>query len=282
MSVRKQLFLTGLAAAGFALTAAPVDAAITIAGGTPTIGFLGSNKAQVTTTHNGTTQVSFDATGADKLVVVFASESGFNNTSVTSMSMSFNGVAMTSAIFQQTLPNPILNDNGALAIFYLDDPFQGAATFTAGLTTTGGGPNGGFVSIFGLAGTADGVGAVGGTSHVDVVSGNNVGTSITTTAADSLVIAGIQVSGSNNVSGSIPTAVSPLTLGNNGSWGSNWGHGASGSQAVALSGTAITPTFVSGTSKYVDVAAVEFQVIPEPAAALLGGFSLLALLRRRR
>ena len=235
-------------------------AQITIVGGTPTIGFLGSTKTQVTTTHNGTTQVSFDATGADKLVVVYAAESGFNNQSVTSLSMSFNGVPMTLAKFQQIFPSPIPNDNGAVAIFYLDDPFQGAANFTAGFSATSGGANGGLVSIYGLTGSADGIGAVAGTSHVDVVNGNNVGTSITTTAANSLVIAGIQVSGSNNVSGSIPTAVSPLTLGNNGSWGSSWAHAASGYQTVALSGTTITPTFVSGTSKYVDVAAVEFTV----------------------
>ncbi len=59
------------------------------------------------------------------------------------MTMSFNSVAMDLAIFQQVLPDPLLNDNGALSIFYLDDPFQGSATFTAGVTTTGGGPNGG-------------------------------------------------------------------------------------------------------------------------------------------
>jgi autotransporter-associated beta strand protein len=223
-------------------------------------GFLGSTKTQVTTTHNGTTQVSYDATGIDKLVVVYASESGFNNQSVTSLSMSFNGVPMTLARFQQTFPSPIPNDNGAVAIFYLDDPFQGAATFTAGFAATSGGANGGHVSIIGLTGTADGVGAVAGTSHVDVVNGNNVGTSITTTAANSVVIAGIQVSGQNNVTGGFPTAVSPLTLSNNGGWGSSnaWAHAASGYQSVPAIGTTITPTFVSGTSKFVDVAAVEF------------------------
>lgn len=55
-------------------------------------GFLGSTKTQVTTTHNGTTQISYDATGIDKLVVVFATESGFNNNTVTSMTMKFNNV----------------------------------------------------------------------------------------------------------------------------------------------------------------------------------------------
>jgi hypothetical protein len=259
-------------------------AAITIVGTTPTRGFLGSTKSQVTTVHNGTTeqQVSYNATGVDKLVVVYAAESGFNSHTVTNLTMSYNGVAMTQAIFQQAFPNPIANDNGAVAIFYLDNPFQGAANFTAGFTATGGGANGGFISIFGLAGTLAGVGAVAGTSHVDVVSTNQVGTSITTTGANSLVIAGIQVSGQNNVTGAIPTTVAPLALGNNASWGSNWAHAASGSQAVTDSGTTITPTFVSGTSKYVDVAAVEFLAIPEPSAALLGGLGLLALLRRRR
>jgi autotransporter-associated beta strand protein len=235
-------------------------AQITIKGGSPTVGFLGSNKAQVTTTHNGSTQVSYNATDVDKLVVVYAAESGFNAQSVNSLTMQFNGVPMTLARFQQSFPSPIPNDNGAVAIFYLDNPFQGSATFTAGFSATAGGANGGFVSIYGLQGTAPGIGAVAGTTHVDVVSGNQVGTSITTTGPDSLVIAGIQVSGQNNVSGSIPSAVTPLTLGNSASWGSNWAHGASGYRTVADGGTTITPTFTSGTSKFVDVAAVEFTV----------------------
>jgi hypothetical protein len=262
--------------------ALPASAAITLVGA-PVEGFLGSTKTQVTTVHNGTTQISYDATGADKLVVVFATESGFNVQSATSMSMSYNGVAMTVGRFQQYLPPPALtNDNGAVAIFYLDNPFQGAATFTAGSTFTGGGANGGHVTILGLAGTQDGIGAVAGTSTSARTGSPNVSTTITTTGADSWVIAGIQNSGANNVTGSIPAAIAPLTLGHNGAWGSNWGHGASGYQEVAVSGTTITPEFSTGTGPYVDVAAVEFLAVPEPAAALLGGLGLLALLRRRR
>jgi hypothetical protein len=251
----------------------------------PVEGFLGNTKTQVTTVHVGTTQISYDATGVDKLVVVYAAESGFNTQSVTNLTMSYNGVAMTLGRFQQFLAPPALtNDNGAVAIFYLDNPFQGAATFTAGFASTGGGANGGHVTIFGLAGTLDGIGAVAGTSTNDRALSPNASTSITTTGAGSLVIAGIQNSGANNVSGAIPNVAGGLTLGHNSAWGSNWGHAASGYQTVAGSGTTITAEFSTGTGPYVDVVAVEFlaDLIPEPSVALLGGLGFLALLRRRR
>lgn len=246
-------------------------------------GFLGSNKAQVTTTHNGATQVSYDATGIDKLVVVFATESGFNSQTTTAMTMAFNNVAMTQAVFQQAFPNPITNDNGAVAIFYLDDPFQGAATFTAGVTNTAGGPNGGHVSIFGLTGTLDGVGATNGTSSTG--GGGNVSTSLTTTGPNSLVIAGIENSGANSVGtpgDRPPTAVAPLTLSNNGAWGSNWGNGASGYQFVPIAGANITPTFNTGTGAFIDVAAAEFLAIPEPASLALIALGGLVVAGRRR
>jgi hypothetical protein len=264
----------------FAITAGSAQAQITIS--SQAEGFLGSTKTQVTTAHNGSTQLSFDATGVDKLVVVFATESGFNNRTTTAMTMSFNGVAMTQAIFQNsplTDPTSPVNDNGAISIFYLDDPFQGAANFSTTQTHTGGGSNGGWVSVFGLTGTLDGLGAVNGTSY------NGAGTystSITTTGNDSLVIAGIQNSGANNSSGSA-NVVGPLTLGNEGIWGSNWGQGASGYQFVTTSGTNITPTFTTGNGAYRDVAAVEFLAIPEPSSfALMGlGLGALYVLRRR-
>jgi len=260
------------------------EAAITFVS-SPVEGFLGSTKTQVTTTHNGGTQISYDATGVDKLVVVYAAESGFNNTSVTNLTMAFNGTAMTLGRFQQfphpTLPDTLTNDNGAIAIFYMDNPFQGAASFTAGFTATAGGPNGGFVTIYGLAGTADGIGATAGTSTSARAGSPNVSTTITTTGANSLVIAGIQNSGANNVSGSIPNVVGSLTLDHNASWGSNWSHAAAGSQQVPVSGTNVTAEFSAGTGPYVDVVAVEF-LIPEPSTALLGGLGFLALLRRRR
>lgn len=266
-----------LAIGAVTLSAAWANAAIVIED--QVLGFLGSNKSQVTTTHNGSTQISYDATGIDKLVVVFATESGFNNNTTLSMSMAFNGVAMNQAFFQQTFPNPIANDNGAVAIYYLDDPFQGSANFTAGSTMTGGGPNGGFVSIFGLTGTLDGIGAANGSTSSGP---GNVSTSLTTTANNSLVIVGLENSGNNNVSGAIPTAVSPLTLSQSAFWGGNWGHGASGYQLVTTAGTNITPTFTTGSGTYVDVAAVEFLVIPEPASLILLGTGGLMMLGRRR
>lgn len=246
-------------------------------------GWLGSDRAQVTTTPGGTTQVSFDATGLDKLVVVFAAESGFNNNTTTALTMSFNGVSMTQAIFQQSYPNPIANDNGAIAIFYLDNPFQGAANFSTTQTHTAGGSNGGHVSILGLTGTADGVGAVNGTSYTGGTAPWS--TTLTTTGADSLVIAGFQNSGANNAGTTLatPTAGSGFTLSNNGNWNTNWAAAASAYRLVDTSGTNVTPAFEGGGSgTYRDVAAVEFLAIPEPSSLALVALGGLALLRRRR
>lgn len=256
-------------------------AAITIA--SQVEGWLGNTKTQVTTTPSGTTQVSFDATGLDKLIVVYAAESGFNNNTVTNLTMSFNGVAMALGRFQQAFPNPIVNDNGAVAIFYLDNPFQGAANFTAGFAATAGGANGGHVSILGLTGTADGIGVVNGTSYTGGTAPWS--TTLTTTGSNSLVIAGFQNSGANNAGTTLatPTAGSGFTLSNNGNWTSNWASAASAYQLVDTSGTTVTPAFEGGGSgTYRDVVAVEFLAIPEPSSALLGGLGVLALLRRRR
>jgi hypothetical protein len=252
-------------------------AAITIVG-TPTRGFLGSNKSQVTTAHNGSTEVSFDASGTDKLVVAIGSESGFGGNSVTNMSLSFNGEAMTRAVFAND--RSAAGDSGGLAIFYLDNPFQGASTFTFGFTATGGGANGGIASIYGLAGTVDGVGNTG-KSSLTQASAGNVSTSITTSGADSWVFAAVQNSGTNNSAGT-PSIVAPLTAGHSGFWGTQWGGLASGTQTVSTSGSSLTPTFSTNAGNNIQVAAVEFLAVPEPSSALLGGLGVLALLRRRR
>lgn len=282
---RRTSVLAMAAVSGLALGAAQsAEAAIVV--GAQAEGFLGSNKTQVTTTHNGTTQVSYDATGVDKLVVIYAGESGFNAQKVNSLSMSFNGVAMTLAAFENTIfdttpPLPGDWDGGAVGLFYLDNPFQGAANFTAGMTTSGGAPNGGWISIIGLSGTADGVGATGATWSTQSSSGQ-VSTSLTTTAANSLVIAGMENSGRNSGAGT-PTVVAPLTLSNNGFWGTQFGSGASGYQAVPGSGTLVTPTFQTNAGGNIHVVAAEFLEVPEPGSlALLGLGGLMIASRRRR
>jgi len=230
-------------------------------------GFRGNNKSQVTTSHNGTTQVSYDATGVDKLVVAIGTEWGFNNQKVTSVGVTFNGVALTQAVQDNYAPPgsaPYSNDGGYAGIFYLDDPFQGAANFSLTTTTTGGGPNGGHVSIIGLSGTADGVGNTG-ANWTSQGSAGNVSTSVTTSFNNSLVIAAAENSGSNNGAGT-PNAVGTLTLSNNGQWGSSggWAGVASGHESVPISGTTITPTFSTNAGGSIHVVAAEFKEASAP------------------
>lgn len=256
-----------VAIAGLALSAAPANAAISIVNEVK--GFLGSTKTQVCTAHNGTTQVSYDATGVGKLVVVIGTESGFNNQKVTGIAVSFNGAAMTRAVWENTHDG--VWDGGAAAIFYLDSPFQGVATFSVSATTSGGGLNGGLVSIIGLAGTAAGVGNNSSAWFTQTAAGN-VAVSLTTSAADSLVIAGVENSGRNNAAGT-PTVVAPLTLIHNGSWGNQWGGVASGRQPVTASGTTITPTFTANAGGNIHVIAAEFVAEGDPPGS--GGTMLI-------
>jgi len=241
-------------------------------------GWLGSDKSQVTTTSGGTTQVNYDATGVDKLVVAIGTESGFNNNAITSIGVTFNGTPLTTAVEEFTAPPgspPFTNDGGGASILYLDAPFQGVGTFSVSISTTGGGPNGGHVSIIGLADSADGVGNTG-ASWTSQGSSGDVSTSLATSATNSLVIAMVENSGANSGAGT-PTAVSPLTLSNNGSWGSNWAGAASGYQAVPTS-TAVTPTFTTNAGGSIHVVGAEFQgalvVSGDDFATWIGGFGL--------
>jgi hypothetical protein len=104
------------------------------------------------------------------------------------------------------------------------------------------------------------------------------GTSLTTSAANSWVLAHATVSGTT-----VPTAQSPLTEGlslvNNYNGGSQTSIG-TGYQTVASSGTNLTPAFDIGNTT---VAAEFTAAIPEPSTTLLlGVLGSMLLLRRRR
>ena len=222
----------------------------------PSGGFLGSNKTQITTVHNGTEeqQVSYDATGMDKLVLTIGSEPGNNGQQLTNINVSYGGAPMTRAVFGNT--RSLAGDCGGAAIFYLDNPTPGSATFSVSATTTSGGLNGGRVAILGLVGTAEGAGNTSASATTQASAGN-VSTSLTTSAANSLVIAMVQNSGTNNSAGT-PTVVAPLTLINNGFWGSQWGSTATGRQFVTAPGTTITPTFSTNAGSNIQIVAAEF------------------------
>ena len=217
-----------------------------------------TTKDKLATSHLGSTLLSYDATGVEKLVVAIALEGGFNGVTSNVTGVTFNGVAMTQAVEENTKGGP--GDGGSAEIWYLDNPFQGSATFGFSSTSSGGGINGAIASVIGLAGAAPGTPGIGSTSAV----WTNVGpatTSITTTANESLVIAMVENSGNNNAAGT-PTANSPLTQITNGNYGSQWASFATGYQYVAGVGTTITPTFTTntGTNYSIHVIAAEFKV----------------------
>jgi methionine-rich copper-binding protein CopC len=252
-------------------TAAPPSSAEIVIVGSPVEGFLNSAKNGFATTHLGTTQISYNAAGADKLVVAIGTEAGNNGQKVNSVSLSFNGIAMATAVLNNTMtPAPGQTgafDGGYAGIFILDNPFQGPASFTFSASTSSGAPNGAHVTIIGLAGTKPGVGNTGASWATQAAAGD-VSTSITSSASKSMVIAMVENSGRNNGSGTAALASgSPMTLAHNGLWGSNWGTAASAYQIVPASGTTITPTFSTNAGGNIHVVAAEFKVSEIPPNA---------------
>ena len=192
---------------------------------------------------------TFDADGADKLVVVVSTEHGFNNGNGYVFEVRYNGRALTEAVQEDAGP-----DQGTAAIFYLDDP---GPIGTGTIEVNAAGPNGGIGAAYALSGTATGVGV----THR--ATGESVTSLTMTTAGDnSLVIAVIENSGNPNGSGT-PTAIAPLTQVSSGRWGSNWGGHASGWQKVATP-TTISPAFStnSGPGYRINLAAAEFLAAP--------------------
>lgn len=171
---------------------------------------------------------SFDASGSDKLVVVVSSEHAFGITSAFSIDgAEYNGRAMIEAVQENTLP-------GATALYYLDNPGPaGEIRVFMGMK------NGGLVTIYAVSGTATGVDATGQSTTASV--------GITTTSANSLVIAGILDGGqaSNGNGADAPTADVPLTEVHSAVWGINlWGGHGSGYQLVASPGP-VAPSFTT-------------------------------------
>lgn len=192
---------------------------------------------------------TFNAAGADKLVVILAIENA-NNDPAMIFGVRYNGIQMIEAV-QQTGGNK----DGTLAIYYLDNP----GAVGTGITVSGYNPNGGLGTAYALSGTQAGFGA----------SNSRTGTTttsvpLTTSASNSLVIAALQNSGNPNSAGT-PTASSPLTQTHSANWGSQWGSIATGHMQVAAPG-AVTPTFstTTGSSYTLNLAAVEFLAATSP------------------
>lgn len=189
---------------------------------------------------------AFDAATADKLVVVIGMENA-NNDPCMCYGVRYNGVQMIEAV-QQTGGNA----DGTIAIYYLDNP----GAVGTGITVSGYNPNGGLGVAYALSGTAPGFGAINGRR------GNGITqVPLTTSASNSLVIAGLQNSGNGNSAGT-PTANAPLTQSASGNWGSQWGSLAVGHIQVASPGT-VTPIFTTSTGGSYSINAASIEVLAE-------------------
>jgi hypothetical protein len=221
------------------------------------------NKATFTDVNTRTDSFSYTTTfdpnnAADALVLMFATESAAPTATV-----KFGTQDMVYAAG--------LVGNNPVAIYYLNSPSLTSQTVDVTITRPGGGNiNGIGFSIFALNTTDD--------KDIEVVAFATDAVSalsidITVPIADSFVVAGFNSSAATG-GASVNT---PLTSLHNGDWGSL--QGALGYQENVGVGTQ-TYSFTSAAATF--SSAVAFNVVPEPSAALLGGFGLLALLRRRR
>ena len=194
---------------------------------------------------------TFDAATADKLVVVIAAENA-NNDHFALTGVRYNGKQMIEAV-QQTG----ITADGAVAFYYLDNP----GPVGSGIVVSGYNPNGGLGTAYALSGTRPGSGAFNSRKGSTIAS-----VPLTTSAANSLVIAALANSGNANAAGT-PTAVAPLTQNHSANWGSQWGSHAAGSMQVAVPGN-VTPTFTTSTgSGYsINIAAVEFLAETTPGS----------------
>lgn len=169
----------------------------------------------------------YDASGSDKLVVVYATEHAFGiNAGMVINSIEYNGVAMTQAVQENTLP-------GAAAIFYLDNPGPAGE-----IRIIQGNQNGGRATVYALSNVAPGIEAVGQSTGPAV--------DVTTTTPNCLVLAGILDGGqaSNGNGAGQPAAAAPLIEDHADKWGNSWAGFCSGHQLVPAPGLA-TSTFVT-------------------------------------
>jgi len=197
-------------------------------------------------------------TGASKLVVTVGVKGSNISPDNQAGDVTYNGTTMSFAAGSAGTGSSAY---GWIGIYYLDDP---GSVGVGDLVVTDDGYSLG-VSAMVLSGTASGFGA-------SATSNSSSSVSLTTTSANSLVLAGYSDGGAS------ATAVSPLTEIYSGLVGS--GYHASGYQIVSTAST-ITPTFSVGSRP--SITAAEFTAVPEPSTILLlGALGSLVFLRRRR
>lgn len=194
---------------------------------------------------------SFNAAGADKLVVVISTEDANNSGTGYVYDVRYNGKVMTEAIQEDAGTN-----NGTAAIFYLDNP----GAIGSGIQVSAENPNGGIGCAYALSNTKQGFGASNSRTGSSITS-----VPLTTSANQSLVIAVIDNAGNPNSAGT-PKLASPYTEESSGNW-SGWGGHASGYRLVSTPASA-APTFTTNTgSGYsINFAIVEFLAAEVPSS----------------
>lgn len=212
---------------------------------------------------------TFDASGSDKLVVVITGEHGFNNAAGNVNGATYDGESLIRAVDRNAVEATV--DTVYNEIWYLDNPalYHSAGEIVCDVV------NRGNVTVFGLSGTAAGVGntAIGDYNSKSVA---------LTTSAGSIVIASLGMGGDGNTADvQNVTPDSPLTFVSAQENGALWdGHVVAYADGVSA-GTA-TYSFSGGNNTGTHAIGAEFQVIPEPASlALLTLVGVGFIVRRR-
>ncbi len=196
--------------------------------------------------------LSFDAAGADKLVVVLSTENASNHGNGEIVAVRYNGRPLALLVESKV-------DRGSAEIWYLDDPGSiGQGTIEVEAVN----PNGGIGAAYALSNTQAGAGGATGTAAGDSVAS----VSLAASAADSLVIAVLNNSGQPNASGT-PTAYVPLTQVSSGFWGGQWGGHASGYQPAAVAGR-VTSWFTTNTGAGYSINLVAAEFLSQPGATI--------------
>jgi len=209
---------------------------------------------------NRTLRTGFDASGSDKLVVVIGGEHGFpNNVGGQFNSMTYGGTALTQAVHRGTDSPDVIP---TAAIFYLDNPGP-AGDIVVNQANHNSGPH----AIYLLSGTSAGVGAVNRDRDNSV--------DLTTTAANSLVIAGILNAGPAGGNGAPNmSADSPLTEDTPdlvGGGGRRWVSLSSGNATVGTPGAGTYSFSGANPTDVLAIVAAEFLDAGGPAPQPIPG-----------
>jgi len=194
--------------------------------------------------------LTFDASGSDKLVVVVTGEHGFNNAQGNCSGITYDGVPLVRAVDRNPLAAE--TDTTYNDIWYLDNPATSTGLVQAAVTTRGN------MTVFGLSGTAPGVGAT------VIGAPYSRSADLTTTANNSLVIASFGMGGAGNTADPANVdADSPLTEVSATKNGSNWDSHVTGYAHVPTAGPG-TYSFTGGNSNGAHVIAAEFLIETTP------------------